>query len=93
MWYNNLMMNEIDLIIEAQEAQLAKPTRACVNSESAFVAQRLRDAGHVDLAKRYWSFVCSSNKDLFGEVVRANEEKLKEIDRGFVMPEWGTKGT
>jgi hypothetical protein len=30
---------------------------------------------------------------LFGEVVRANEEKLKEIDRGFEMPEWGTKGT
>lgn len=87
------MMNEIELIIEAQEAQLAKPTRACVNSESAFVAQRLRDAGHHDLAKRYWNYVCRCGKDEFGDVVRANEEKLKEIDRGFVMPDWGTKGT
>jgi hypothetical protein len=86
-------MTEVELIIEAQEAQLAKPTRACVNSESAFVAQRLRDAGHTDLAKRYWSMVCSSSKNVFGEVVRANEEKLKQIDNGFVMPAWGTKGT
>lgn len=93
MWYNKCMMNEIELIIEAQEAQLAKPTRACVNSESAFVAQRLRDAGHLDLAKRYWSMACSSSKSAFGEVVRANEEKLKQIDNGFVMPDWGTKGT
>jgi hypothetical protein len=88
------MKNEISLIIEAQEAQLAKPTRACVNSESAFVAQRLRDAGHVDLAKTYWSnVVCSSKKDFFGPIVAENELKLKEIDKGFTMPEWGYKGT
>ena len=88
------MKNEIELIIEAQEAQLANPARACVNSESAFVKQRLAQAGHTDLAKRYWNIVvCSSAKDFFGPIVKANEEKLTLIDRGFTMPEWGTKGT
>lgn len=85
-------MNEIELILEAQRAQIAKPTRACVNSESAFVAQRLRDAGHIDLAKRYWNSVCSRRAD-FGEEVAENEKILKKIDSGFVMPDWGTYGT
>lgn len=85
-------MNEVELILAAQKAQLANPTRACVNSESAFVAQRLRDAGHSDLAKRYWSYVCRCGAG-FGAEVEENEKKLKEIDNGFVMPEWGTKGT
>jgi hypothetical protein len=88
----NKMMYEVELILEAQKAQLTKPTLACVNSESAFVAQRLRDAGHTDLASRYWSYVCGCGKD-FGDEVAENEKKLKEIDNGFVMPSWGTYGT
>jgi hypothetical protein len=91
------MKNEmITFILEAQEAQLANPTRACVNSESAFVADRLRSMGHKELAKTYWSWVCSfrSTDSLkFGWKVYDNELKLKQIDAGFTMPEWGYKGT
>ena len=32
------------ILIEAMKTQLEKPTRACVNSEACFVAQRLRDS-------------------------------------------------
>ena len=82
------------IIAEAQRKQLEKPTRAVVNSESAFVAQRLRDEGHVDVSKKYWSWVCGGKSpDVFGEEVYELEMKLKEIDAGVSMPSWGTYGT
>lgn len=92
------MRNEI--IFAAQEAQLLKPTRACVNPESAFVADRLREQGYDELAKSYWSWVCSSPERNPVEAVKAfgvecyeQYVKLREIDKGFTMPEWGYKGT
>ena len=81
------------LVAEAQREQLKKPTRAVVNSESAFVAQRLRDAGHHELAARYWSWVCMSPQVEFNETVQELQEKLEEIDRSVSMPAWGTYGT
>lgn len=84
-------MNE--LVIAAQLAQLEKPTRACVNSESAFVSQRLRDQGFITLSKQYWSFVCGGKDPGFNDEVKENEKKMKVIDREFTMPAWGTYGT
>lgn len=81
------------IVIAAQTAQLENPTKACVNSESAFVAQRLRDQGFNELAKQYWSFVCGGKDPGFSDVVKENEKKLKVIDKQFEMPEWGYKGT
>ncbi len=81
------------IVIAAQEAQLQKPTRACVNSEAAFVAQRIRDQGYHALSKQYWSFVCSGSKFGFNEQIIENEKKLKAIDKQFTMPDWGTYGT
>ena len=92
------MMNKI--VFEAQAAQLLKPARACVNSESAFVTDRIRAAGHAELAKSYWSWVCSSPErnpeqavKAFGVECYEQYVQLREIDKGFAMPEWGYKGT
>lgn len=82
-----------EIVIAAQQAQLEKPTRACVNSESAFVRQRIQDQGYIELSKQYWSFVCRSSDPGFSDEVKENEKKLKEIDSGFTMPAWGTYGT
>lgn len=80
-------------VIAAQKLQLEKPARACVNSESAFVAQRLDEWGFKELSKQYWSFVCGGKDPGFNNEVKENEKKLKEIDKGFTMPSWGTYGT
>jgi len=92
------MMNKI--VFDAQAEQLANPARACVNSESAFVTDRIRAAGYGDLAKSYWSWVCSSPErnpeqavKAFGVECYEQYVKLREIDKGFTMPEWGYKGT
>ena len=87
------IMNINDIVIAAQRAQLEKPARACVNSESAFVAQRLSDQGFNELSKQYWSFVCGGKDPGFNDEVKENQKKLKEIDQGFTMPAWGTYGT
>lgn len=75
-------MSEMHMVItDAIRAQLAKPTRAVVNSESAFVAQRLRDAGEHDAARLYWSWVCSSKKTCpFGEEVADLQTQLDALD-------------
>ena len=92
------MMNKI--VYEAQAAQLLAPARACVNSEAAFVADRIRDAGHAELSKSYWSWVCSSPErdpvqavKAFGVECYDQYVQLRTIDKGCVMPEWGYKGT
>lgn len=81
------------IVIAAQLVQLENPTRACVNSESAFVAQRLRDQGFNELSKQYWSFVCGGKDPGFSDEVKENQKKLKMIDKQFEMPAWGTYGT
>lgn len=104
---SNLMYNkgmeEIEIqirnvVAEAQRAQLENPTRAVVNSESAFVAQRLRNDGYTGVAARYWSWACSvscghENRTEFGDEVYELELALRQIDKGISMPAWGTYGT
>ena len=87
------MIDINEVVTAAQRAQLENPTRACVNPESAFVAQRLRDQGFHELSKQYWSFVCGGKDPGFNDEVKENENKLKKIDREFDMPSWGTYGT
>lgn len=82
------------ILIEAMKAQLEKPSRACVNHEACFVAQRLRDSGHHTLAARYWTWVCGRmDVDEFGEEIYNLQVELDKIDKEFVMPSWGTYGT
>ena len=91
-------MNKI--VFEAQAAQLLNPAKACVNSEAAFVADRIREAGYPELAKSYWSWVCQTPErdpvnavKAFGVECYNQYIQLREIDKGFTMPEWGYKGT
>ena len=92
-------MDQIELevrkvVIDAIKAQLEKPTRAVVNSESAFVAQRLRNDGYTGVAARYWSWSCGhENREEFGDEIYELQMQLNEIDRGVSMPAWGTYGT
>lgn len=88
------------IVAEAQRKQLEKPTRAVVNSEAAFVAQRLRNEGYTGIAARYWSWTCKSassdpvrGPEEFGQEVYDLQMKLKGIDMGCEMPAWGTYGT
>lgn len=92
-------MNQIELevrkvVADAIKAQIQKPTRAIVNSEAAFVAQRLRNDGYTGVAARYWSWSCGhENREEFGDEIYELQMQLKEIDRGVSMPAWGTYGT
>ncbi len=82
------------IVSEAQRKQLEKPARAVVNSEAAFVAQRLRTEGHTDIASRYWSWTCRRGTEAeFGKEVYQLQQQLNAIDAGITMPEWGTYGT
>lgn len=82
------------ILIEAMKAQLEKPNRAIVSSESSFVAQRLRESGYPKIAERYWYWVCKHKRNVeeFGEEIYNLQVELDKISR-FDMPSWGTYGT
>jgi len=89
-------MSDTQILLKFMQEQLEKPARAIVNSESAFVRYNIAVAGYPDLAKRYWSWACSSNPTVwndFTEEVVELQNKLKAIDKQSTIPEWGTKGT
>lgn len=74
--------------------QIAEPARALVNSEAAFVKNKLEVLGEAELAKRYWSWACAGAKaGVFPEEIEQLHAVLKQIDSGGHMPEWGTAGT
>lgn len=82
------------IIAQAQRAQLAKPAKACVNSEAAFVQERIQEMGYKDIASKYWSWHCKHNYEVgYNEEVRMLEQQLHAIDKRFEMPAWGTYGT
>ncbi len=93
-------MSELELLIQTITNQIAKPAKAVVNSESAFVQQEL--AKHnADLAKQYWSWVCNEAWDpkrgavKFGQAVYDLQVKLDQISKRSQsrMPAWGISGT
>lgn len=88
------MESKINILIETMKAQLANPTRAVVNSESAFVKDRLNKLGEYELANSYWNWVCMNrSKPIFGEEVMNLQDQLNAIDKLSTMPSWGTYGT
>jgi hypothetical protein len=83
-----------EIIAQAQRQQLAKPAKACVNSEAAFVQTRIYNMGHKDIASKYWSWHCMHNYEVgYNEEVRMLQQQLRAIDKQFEMPAWGTYGT
>lgn len=77
-------MENVQFLIQAMKEQIAKPARAVVNSESAFVKDRLYKMGYAELGAQYWSWVCSANRNIpvFGDEVMELQRKLKEVDAG-----------
>jgi len=86
-------MSIIEQIYNAQLEQIQNPTRACVNSEHAFVREKLLKLGFYESAEVYWNFVCGNKKLINDENVISAAEKLSAIDREFTMPDWGCSGT
>lgn len=82
------------IIAQAQRAQLAKPARAVVNSETAFVSDRITDAGYPEIASKYWSWSCRREFAVgYNEEVRELQQQLIALSNRDVMPAWGTYGT
>lgn len=88
------MTNTVALIA-AMTAQLNQPNRSVVNSECAFVVDRLNKMGESSLGKEYWSWTCSDwqSNPKFGDTVHSLQTQLRAIDKQSTMPSWGTYGT
>jgi len=87
---------QTELIAKCQQKQIAKPARAIVNTESAFVKDMIAKTDPL-LATNYWNWVCFQGPirrpEEFGVDVLNNEILLQEIDANQRMPEWGYSGT
>ncbi len=77
------------------KSQIHKPAFAYVNSESAFVAEKLTNAGEFQLAKEYWNWHCGSTKNpvWLDDEIRNLESQLESISRKQTIPSWGYSGT
>lgn len=88
----------MEIIINAIKAQLANPRRAGINSEAAFVRERIeREAGEI-LARRYWNWAISAAQwraanPVFGELAVTLQIELDAIDDSTSLPSWATYGT
>ncbi len=85
---------QCQLLAKLMKWQAAEPARATVNSEAAFVKNKLEVLGEVALAKFYWSWFCAGCKPgVFPTDIEVLQKALNEIDAGASMPTWGMFGT
>ena len=85
--------NQIALIIEAQEAQIANPKRTPWSSESSHVFEALKSKDS-DTAYMYWDFFMKPNlKVIDHPQVIANQKILNDIFSTVTMPDWGYSRT
>jgi hypothetical protein len=96
---SNLGQEDIDLIKQAMEYQLAHPRKAVVSGEMAFVSNRLNsEYNRPDLGMLAWQWACNTHSgrvlDDYPELV-ALKDKLRDIDQESQknFPDWGTSGT
>ena len=71
------------LLKSVLKEQIANPCKAIVNSESAFVKDKLIKAGHDNLANAYWKWVCMGkayNPGFNTDIVEL-QNQLNQIDR------------
>lgn len=88
----------IDVLKKAMARQIVNPARAVVNGESSFVRCNVAMEGEVELARQYWSWVCSGyqsgrNPDWVDDDILQMQDDLDAIDKTCIMPSWGTYGT
>ena len=74
-----------EILKEVLQEQIAKPAKAIVNPEAAFVKDKLLAKGEQLLAKAYWAWVCLRlDQDYnpgFGAEIVALQRQLNEIDQ------------
>lgn len=81
-------------ICEAIQQQIDNPAHSIVNSESAFVRDRLVNAGLTKEAKWYWNCHCGVPNCKFTPEVAELHRQLVVADwRAMAMPVWGRSGT
>lgn len=78
-------------ICEAIQQQIDNPAHSIVNSESAFVRDRLVNAGLTEEAKWYWNCHCGSSKFDVPEVAELHRQLV--VADWQAMPVWGRSGT
>lgn len=86
--------DKVLLIAELQD-QLNNPVKSMVNSELAYVYDRLK-LQDLNLARVFWYSVTLGNSFMIDDQdVRALIAQLQEIDQLAMstMPEWGSNGT
>jgi hypothetical protein len=87
-------LDKVLLIAELQD-QLNNPVKSMVNSELAYVYDRLKLQDQ-NLARTFWHSVTLGNSFMIDDQdVRALITRLQEIDQLAMsaMPEWGSYGT
>ena len=85
--------NQINLILEAQKAQIANPKRTPWSSESFHVFEALKSKDS-DTAYIYWDFFMKPNLNVIDHSqVIANQKILNDIFKTYTMPDWGYSRT
>jgi hypothetical protein len=86
---------ELDKLREVLKEHIKNPRRGIVNSEHAFVAQKLFDLKMFTAALAYWHWITMHRKevDYFPADILDLIAKLDEIDLKTTIPQWGTYGT
>ena len=76
---------DIEILRSVLKDQIAKPCKAIVNSESAFVQDKLLKAGQHALASAYWKWVCTGLNTVhnpgFDSDIIDLQNQLNQIDR------------
>lgn len=74
---------DIEILRSVLKDQIVKPCKAIINSESAFVQEKLVKAKQPVLANAYWNWVCSnySNNPGFDLNIVELQNQLNQIDR------------
>jgi hypothetical protein len=74
---------DIEILRSVLKEQIAKPCKAVINSEAAFVQEKLFKARQPALANAYWNWVCSnySNNPGFDTNIVELQNQLNHIDQ------------
>lgn len=79
-------------IVSAQLEQYANPKRSVVNSEHAFVVDKLRNIGLHNEAQLYWTHICNRRQSIDDPEINRLVVLLDGLSQ-CNMPQWGIKGT
>ena len=89
MYEPNFSPDEIKLVLQLQERQIANPTSNMLASQAMYVRDELAKI-NVSTAHRYWMAVCMG-ANMGDNAITENEAKMRNIDRKKpTIDTWGT---